>query len=356
MRTAIAAARTAVTTERSTAEPAPAAPAGEILVIHPGALGDVLQAVPALAALRALGGGRRVTLAAQPRIGRLIAGGDARRRRRCPSTPSASMRSSRTGRSPRICPRASRASTRVVSWFGSRAEPYPTRLRAVAPGAVLAPPVPDDPVPVWWHLLATVSPLGARAPEPVPPLAVPAAWRAEAERALGVLGLAPGRPALFVHPGAGGVAKRWPVDKLATVVRRLAGRPAGLPAGRVVVHQGPADADPAAALIEALARGPAPVPTALLLEPPLETLAAALGGAAAYLGADSGVSHLASAVGAPALVVFAMGGRARWAPWGPRAAAIDVTEDGRDVDAAVSRLEGLLAATPAFLDMPGAPL
>ena len=347
MRTAIAAARTAVTTERSTAGPAPAAPAGEILVIHPGALGDVLQAVPALAALRALGGGRRVTLAAQPRIGRLIAGGGA-------ADAAVSFDGLgldalfADGPIPEDLSARLARCERVVSWFGSRAEPYPTRLRAVAPGAVLAPPVPDDPVPVWWHLLATVSPLGARAPEPVPPLAVPAAWRAEAERALGALGLAPGRPALFVHPGAGGVAKRWPVDKLATVVRRLAGRPAGLPAGRVIVHQGPADADPAAALIEALARGPRPVPTALLLEPPLETLAAALGGAAAYLGADSGVSHLASAVGAPALVVFAMGGRARWAPWGPRAAAIDATEDTRDVDAAVSRLEGLLAVTPRF--------
>src|SRR3972149_3074641 len=46
----------------------------EILVIHPGALGDVLQAVPALRALGHLDGGRHVTLAAQPRLGRLLAG------------------------------------------------------------------------------------------------------------------------------------------------------------------------------------------------------------------------------------------------------------------------------------------
>ena len=354
MRTAIAAARTAVTTERSTAGPAPAAAAGEILVIHPGALGDVLQAVPALAALRALGGGRRVTLAAQPRIGRLIAGGEA-----ADATVSFDGLGLDAlfadGPIPEDLSARLARCERVVSWFGSRTEPYPSRLRAVALGAVVAPPVPDDPVPVWSHLLATVSPLGARAPVPIPPLAVPAAWRAEAERALGTLGIAPGRPTLVVHSGAGGVAKRWPVDKLATVVRRLAGRSAGPSTRRVLVHQGPADAEPAAALVAALARGPRPVPTALLLEPPLETLAAALGGAAAYLGADSGVSHLAAAVGAPALIVFAAGSRARWAPWGPRAAAIDATEDARDVDAAVSRLEVLLADTRALLDMPGAP-
>ncbi|RPH76792.1 MAG: glycosyltransferase family 9 protein, partial [Candidatus Rokuibacteriota bacterium] len=41
------------------------------LAVHPGALGDVLLAVPALRALRATAGGRLV-LAAQPRIGALL--------------------------------------------------------------------------------------------------------------------------------------------------------------------------------------------------------------------------------------------------------------------------------------------
>jgi ADP-heptose:LPS heptosyltransferase len=122
------------------------------------------------------------------------------------------------------------------------------------------------------------------------------------------------------------------------------------------VHQGPADAEPATALVEALGRGPQPVPTAVLVEPPLEALAAVLRAATAYLGADSGVSHLAAAVGAPALIVFAPGMRERWAPWGPGAVAIDATADAGDVDAAVSRLGALLADAPALLDMPGAPL
>src|SRR2546430_658291 len=44
----------------------------ETLVIHPGALGDVLQAVPALAALGRLG--NRLTFAGQPRLGELLKG------------------------------------------------------------------------------------------------------------------------------------------------------------------------------------------------------------------------------------------------------------------------------------------
>src|SRR4030095_9221726 len=50
----------------------------------------------------------------------------------------------------------------VVSWFGARAAPYPERLRALVPRAVLAPPVPDadDATPVWRHLLNTLVALG----------------------------------------------------------------------------------------------------------------------------------------------------------------------------------------------------
>ena len=45
-----------------------------LLAIHPGALGDVLQAVPALRALRGDAGDRHLSLAAQPRLARLLAG------------------------------------------------------------------------------------------------------------------------------------------------------------------------------------------------------------------------------------------------------------------------------------------
>ena len=44
----------------------------ETLVIHPGALGDVLQAVPVIEALGRLG--HRLTFAGQPRLGELLQG------------------------------------------------------------------------------------------------------------------------------------------------------------------------------------------------------------------------------------------------------------------------------------------
>jgi heptosyltransferase III len=331
-----------VTTEGSTPAPARAAAADAraILVIHPGALGDVLQAVPALAALRALAGGSRVTLAAQPRIARLLVGAEAVDAA-LPFDGLGLGHLFADGPIPDAVAARLAAFGRVVSWFGSRAHPYPARLRALQPGAVIAPPVPDGPGAVWSHLLASLAPWGARAPEPVPALTVPAAWRANAAAALEGLGVPRGRPFVLVHPGAGGIAKQWPVEKMAAAVRRAA--ETGI---AVLVHQGPADAGPAAALAATLAAGREPIAAPVLVEPPLETLAAVLVGAAAYLGSDSGVSHLAAAVGVGAVILFAPGTRERWSPWNPRSRALDITPDERDVERAIAALVGPLLREP----------
>ena len=45
---------------------------GATLAIHPGALGDVLLAIPALRTLRVERPGQALVLAAQPRLGRLL--------------------------------------------------------------------------------------------------------------------------------------------------------------------------------------------------------------------------------------------------------------------------------------------
>ncbi len=52
--------------------------------------------------------------------------------------------------------------------------------------------------------------------------------------------------------------------------------------------------------------------------------------ASAYLGADSGVSHLAASVGAPAVILYPPATRDRWAPWSSTAVAL--TTDGQGVD------------------------
>jgi ADP-heptose:LPS heptosyltransferase len=90
---------------------------------------------------------------------------------------------------------------------------------------------------------------------------------------------------------------------------------------QLLIHQGPADRDAADQLFRAL-----DLPMLHLLEPPLHLLAAVLQEGSAYLGSDSGVSHLAASVGARAVILFSSpNARERWAPWSATALPLAVS-------------------------------
>jgi ADP-heptose:LPS heptosyltransferase len=300
------------------------------LVLHPGALGDVLQAVPALRALRAAAPGAAITFAGQPRLGRLLVEcGVVERARAFDGFGLETLFTDAPA--PPALAELLRSFDRVVSWFGSRDETYARRLRALAPGAIVAPPVPVDDVPVWRLLLTTVArPDVAPAwvePVRLSPAVPPSPLRGEGR----VRG-----PSLVVHPGSGSEWKRWPVECFASVIETLRHHHAL----EVVVHQGPADAEAAQGLLARLGGA-----VGTLLEPDLPQLAATLAVARAYLGGDSGVSHLAAAVGAPSVIVFPPATRRRWAPWSPTAVAVEVTGGDGDVERVVGELARRLAAT-----------
>ena len=288
-----------------------------ILIIHPGALGDVLQAVPALRGLRAQG---RLTFAGQPRLGRLLVALGVVDEARgfdglglealftdAPAPPAVSALLG--------------GFTRVVSWFGSRDATYRARLAALAADPVVAPPVPDDDTPVWRHLRATV---------PAPPLAenlaVAPIRPAEAR---------PGSCGLVVHPGGGGAWKQWPAERFAAVIAAVTARHALT----VMVHQGPADRAAVEALLARLDR-----PVERLVEPELPALAVTLGGSRAYLGGDSGISHLGAAVGAPSVILFPPAHLPRWTPWSPAARPVAMTGGGGEVQRVVAELARALSS------------
>lgn len=124
---------------------------------------------------------------------------------------------------------------------------------------------------------------------------------------------------LAMHPGSGGTAKNWPVAHFAALARRLLSvySPSGVPLFEgLVATSGEADGD----LGERLA---AAVPGSVLVNgATLEVVAVVLAGAALYVGNDSGVSHLAAAVEdttgkSPAVVaVFGRTDARIWAPPG----------------------------------------
>jgi ADP-heptose:LPS heptosyltransferase len=281
------------------------------LAIHPGALGDVLLAVPALRAWRSLRPGVPLALAAQPRIGALLqALGVVDAHHAFDDLRLDALFVDDPGSAPRLP-----AVAAVVSWFGAREPVYVRRLRARVPGAIVAPSV--GPGLVWEHLLATVgSPPGDwRAA-----VQVGGALRAAGRAALGAAGWDGRRPLCVVHPGAGGAAKRWPAEAFAAA---LESAPAAR-AHQIVVHRGPADADAVAALLPRLGR-----PALVLDAPPLDTLAGALAEARLFVGNDSGVGHLAAAVGAPA-ALLCLAENLRWRAWAAGARHVQVRTDRAD--------------------------
>jgi ADP-heptose:LPS heptosyltransferase len=169
--------------------------------------------------------------------------------------------------------------------------------------------------------------LGASCAETPPTLQ---ATSEEREQAAAILGELP-RSFLAVHPGSGSPGKTWPAARFASLLDALG-------AERFLVVEGPADAEAAAAL---RARGGATTARDL----PARVLGAALARAAAYVGNDSGVTHLAAACGAPTVALYGPTDPGVWSPVGPRVAI--VRSGGKSMDGI--KVEAVAAAVAPFL-------
>jgi ADP-heptose:LPS heptosyltransferase len=300
----------------------------ETLVIHPGALGDLVLAVPALRALRRARPMHRLMLAAQTHVGALLVALDV---------ADAVVRFERLGLDTLFADHTDRApdpllasADRVVCWFGANDRAFVSRVRSIARELVIAPSWSRN-VPVWTHLHRTVS---AHAPD-VRPIAVPDDVSCAGRQALERAGWDEASRLLFIHPGASGSAKRWPADGYARVLDAVV---AEVPA-TLVLHEGPADASAASSLRRQLRR-----PVLTLRHPTLRVLAGALSHATAYIGNDSGVSHVAAAVGGPGVVLYATGNEP-WTPWSPSATPLVVSMTGieeADVQKARAAVTALL--------------
>lgn len=126
-------------------------------------------------------------------------------------------------------------------------------------------------------------------------LEAPGGWAAEAAAG-----------ATIVHPGAASAARRWPARRWAGVARAeaAAGR-------RVLVTGARADAALAAEVASMAGLGPASV---LAGRTDLVELAAAVGAAGRLVSGDTGVAHLATALGTPSVVLFGPVPPSEWGP------------------------------------------
>ena len=150
--------------------------------------------------------------------------------------------------------------------------------------------------------------------------------------ALGITAPLPDR-FVAIHPGSGSVRKNWPAARFAALARSLASE-------SWLLVRGPADDVASAPLAD--------VPGVVVARDlPLRVLAAVFARAGAYVGNDSGITHLAAAAGAPTIALFGATDARTWAPRGPHVRVIDCGADmaGVPVDEVRAALDERRAVT-----------
>jgi ADP-heptose:LPS heptosyltransferase len=145
-------------------------------------------------------------------------------------------------------------------------------------------------------------------------------------------------PYVVLHPGATAEARRWPLDRWAEAVTELTRR-----GRRAVLTGGPGERGlTAAAGRDGRPGGAGDAVIDLGGRTGLAQLAGVLAGADAVIVGNTGVAHLAAAVGTPVVSLFApVVPAARWAPYGvPRILLGDQAAACRDTRATICPVPG----------------
>lgn len=251
------------------------------VVVHAGGIGDLILASPAIArlsrdfALDLAGYPERLALLTQSGIGRRALSLDAVDLASLYAEPSVRARDFFAG------------AARVLVWMNDREGRLREGLLACGVEAVAClPPLPPEDwtghaSDYYWRSL------GFTGPCPLPALEVPKRQQ-------------PLQHDVVIHPGSGSPKKNWPLHRYEELADSLAAQ--GL---SVAWCCGPAEQE----------RGCSLTTRALPLMT-LSELASVLASAPLYIGNDSGITHLAAALGCPTIALFGPTDPAVWAPRG----------------------------------------
>ncbi|MEO8082443.1 MAG: glycosyltransferase family 9 protein [Ardenticatenales bacterium] len=278
-------------------------PPARSIVFHSGTLGDLVLSFWVLRSLAARGEvwivapWRAAQLAARCVEGVVPVDGDQPRfaRLHAPAAVAIDM----LAHDPDLAD-ALRSATSIVSFVARRDDPWAATVRALAPHAAIAfisPRPPDDGA---THITAWCA---AQLGPTLPGLGTAADWPAPASS---VRGSPDNRPVL-IHPGSGAAVKCWSADRFADLARILAERGHAV---RIVLGEAEYERWTEVALRSWRAEFDVRV------SPTLPDLEALLRGAAAFIGNDSGPTHLAAALGVPTIALFGPTSPAVWRPVG----------------------------------------
>lgn len=279
-----------------------------VLCIHPGSIGDVLLAMPALRVIRRRYQNRVLALLAASDIADLL--------KACGEVDavfplSGGSLAGLLADPPAVPPSLQEWLVRcdvVVGWIGTGRD----RLRAGL--ASFGNPTvhlrsPHDATLRAAHQadrhIEAIGEAAALGPDERL-LALPKCHRREGLECLAEIGATSGRTLLAVHPGSGSPYKCVQTEILADVIRRL--EPAGW---RPIIVGGPADRGSVEALSRCLGHK-----TPCVDDVSLATMAGLLSHVAVFVGHDSGLTHLAAAMHVPTVALFGPTDPLRWAPRG----------------------------------------
>lgn len=316
-----------------------------LLVIRGGAVGDLIVTLPVFGALRqafpqacidVLGHPRRAVLARHTRYASRLVDLDSGAWYRLFSAP------------PRVPDEIADylcTFDAILSYLPLADEVFVRNLRRYCPGLILtSSPHPPPGVHCTDHLLRLVSAWCPRGYDPCPRVYLEAAAVAAAERFWRRADL-PTRGVIAFHPGSGGERKLWPLAGWQQVMQEMAAR-----GWRGLVISGPAERERDLKLLQGDSMPDWPWACA----PPLPELAALLARCQVVLSHDSGVAHLAAAVGTTTLALFGPTDPCNWGPRHPRACVLQpsppqtLTLQNLTPETVLQTLEALLRGTFVF--------
>lgn len=294
----------------------------EILVLHPGALGDIILALPAIALLRDRHRSARVTIAGNVEYLAVVARGYADKIVSLSTLPLHRLYAGE--RLPPHDLNLWRSFDLIVSWTGAGDGTFLQNLNAANPRARVAAWRPnrnecrhvsqifaDSLIP---GTISTTRVASAR-------IELDPEWRLEATKWLSDHGCTADVRLASVHPGAGSRLKRWSEDRFLQVAHHLI----SVEKRKVLLVGGPAEFG----LVERIAGllPPSSFDDVLILaDLPLHLVAALVQRSELFIGNDSGIAHLAAALRVPSLVLFGPTDPRHWAPLGDHVTVLRKTE------------------------------
>ena len=289
--------------------------AQSVLVIHQGALGDFVLALPALETLRKVFPQAKSVMMGYPRILELV-----ERRFYADDILSVDQKgmASFFAQEGSLDPALSQFFKRfdLVVVFGRDGEGTIIRnLKRVCEGRVLhvrSFPAWDEKVHLTDHLLRQIAQYGFPASRSIPKLYLKEEdrqWARDFWKNKGVTSEERSRVAIL-HPGSGSKKKVWPLNRFLDLAHRLQDDLGS----KILIVLGPAEGPEVQKAFEGIGSNMPVVAKELTLL----QLASVMEGCRFFAGNDSGISHLAAAVGLPTVAIFGPTDQRVWSPRGEK--------------------------------------